>query len=107
MSAPPSRPPRPRAKPVFRPNFLLVVLWLGFFYVLFAMAFALPELLRAFRELPPGPAELTPEELEQARNVAREAMAQGRRVWVALLSALLAVAAGIWLRWLPGFRAPR
>jgi hypothetical protein len=97
--APPRRPPRP----VFRPRFTLSLLYLAFFFFLFGMIFALPDLLQGARELGPGPEELTPEEIAQARNTAREAL-RGGRLFLALALAVVATGLGSYARLLPGLR---
>ena len=82
----PVAPPRRSSRPVFRPRFTLTLLYLAFFFLLFGMLFALPDLLEGARALGPGPEELTPEELEVARDTAREAL-RGGRLMVALVHA--------------------
>ncbi len=88
---------------VFRPRFTLIVLYLVGFTVVFALGFALPDLLAAARSLPPGDAKLSPEELEHARELTRQALAGGR-VWLAFLAAALATGFGAFTRRLPGMR---
>jgi hypothetical protein len=95
--------PRHRTQP-FRPRFTLMLLYLALFYVVFALLIALPYLLAAVQTLPPGGAELTPEELELARDTARRAFA-GKAHWAALAS-VLATGAGAWYGKLPGLRPP-
>ena len=96
--------PSPRSrKPVFRPRFTLTLLYLAFFFLLFAMLFALPGLLEGARNLGPGPEELTPEELARARDTTREAL-QGGRLLVALALAVIATGLGGFARVLPGLR---
>ncbi len=104
MDRPPPRTRRPRA--TFRPNFLLLVAYLGAFTALFGLLFALTDLVEGARALPPGPDELTQAELDAAREVAREALSGGRIV-LAFVAAGAAVAAGVFTRTLPGFRNPR
>jgi hypothetical protein len=96
---PPSRSPRP----VFRPRFTLSILYLVFFFFVFGLIFALPDLLEGARELGPGPDELTPQELEKARDTAREAL-RGGRLLAALGLAVVATALGSYARLLPGLR---
>jgi hypothetical protein len=98
--APPSHPPRA----VFRPRFTLTLLYLAFFFFLFGILLALPDLLEGARALGPGPEELTPEELEMARDTAREAL-RGGRLMVALGLAVIATGLGSYARVLPGLRA--
>ena len=61
--------------------------------LLFGLVFALPDLLAAFRALPPGEGELTPAELERARETARDA-----------LSGRVPLGLGVWRGLLPGLR---
>ena len=96
-------PPRRTRQPVFRPRFTLTLLYLAFFFFLFGMIFALPDLLEAARDLGPGPEELTPEELARARETARNAL-QGGRLMVALALAVIATGLGAYARVLPGLR---
>ena len=99
-----SSDPSPRSnRPVFRPRFTLSLLYLAFFFLLFGMLFALPDLLEGARALGPGPEELTPEELEQARDTAREAL-RGGRLMVALGLAVIVTGLGSYARVLPGLR---
>ncbi len=97
MGAPPGRP-----RATFRPRFTLMLLYLFGFFMLFALLFALPDLLAGVQELPPGGDELTPEELDRAREIARGAL-RGR-VPLALGAAVVATGLGIWTRALPGLR---
>jgi hypothetical protein len=80
-----------------------MLLYLAFFFLLFGMLFALPDLLAGARQLGPGPEELTPEELAQARDAARGALAGGRLL-VALGLAVIATGLGGFARVLPGLR---
>jgi hypothetical protein len=96
-----SPPPLRRSGPAFRPRFTLMLVYLLGFFLLFGLLFALPDLIAAARELPPG-GELTPEELEQARDVARSSL-RGR-IPVVFACAFLATALGAWRRLLPGLR---
>ena len=96
-------PSRRGAQPVFRPRFTLTILYLAFFFFLFGLLFALPELVQEARDLGPGPDELTPEELGRARDTAREAL-RGGRLFVALGLAVVAPGLGSYARLLPGLR---
>jgi len=99
-----SEAPSPRSRqPVFRPRFTLTLLYLAFFFLLFGMVFALPDLLEGARNLGPGPEELSPEELARARDTAREAL-RGGRLLVALALAVIATGLGSYARILPGLR---
>jgi len=80
-----------------------MLLYLAFFFLLFGMLFALPNLLEGARNLGPGPEELTPEELARARDTAREALAGGRLL-VALALAAIVTGLGGYARVLPGLR---
>jgi hypothetical protein len=80
-----------------------MLLYLFFFFFLFGLLLALPDLLEGARQLGPGPEELTPEELAQAREIAREALAGGRLL-VALGLAVIATGLGGFARVLPGLR---
>lgn len=99
----PEAPSRPSRRPVFRPRFTLTLLYLAFFFFLFAMVFALPDLLEGARSLGPGPEDLTPEELARARETTREAL-RGGRLLVALALAVIATGLGSYARVLPGLR---
>ncbi|HEY8494309.1 MAG TPA: hypothetical protein VIN04_10475 [Myxococcota bacterium] len=101
---PPVRRPRPPA-PSFRPEFTLLLLYFFGLFLLFALVLALPALLDALRELPPGEGPLTEAERQIAADVAREAL-RGR-VPYAAIAALLVLALGVWTRSLPGLRGPR
>jgi hypothetical protein len=94
--------PRRRAEP-FRPRGTLVLLWFAGFFLLFALLAILPQMLAAARELPEGPARLTPEELELARETGRRAALRGKLLLAFALS--LATTAGLaFLGRLPGLR---
>jgi len=101
VSAPPTRPRRTQTS--FRPNFLLIVFYVGAFTLLFGLLIALPDLVEGARSLGPGPDELTPEELARAEEISRQALGGGR-ILLAFVAAGAAVAAGIWTKRLPGFR---
>lgn len=107
MASPPPlpRPPRPARPPGFSPRFTLSLFYVFALVVAWGLAFALPDLLAAARALPPGPEELTPEELAKAREVARSALA-GKVLYV-LAAALASFGLLVWRGWLPGVRDPR
>jgi len=84
---------------------MLVVLYLAAFTLLFGLAFALPELVAGARALPPSPQELSPDELERAKRITRDALAGGR-LMAAFLCSAACVGAGVWFRALPGLRRP-
>jgi hypothetical protein len=73
------------------------------FFLLYAMLFALPDLVAGARELGPGPEELTPDEMARAREIARQAMGGGK-VLIALVASLATVGFGVWRNVLPGVR---
>lgn len=79
-----------------------MLLYFAGLVVLFGLAFALPDLLAAFRALPPGQGELTPAELARAREAARASLAG--RVPLVVGCALVTLALGVWRGVLPGLR---
>jgi hypothetical protein len=91
-----------RQRAQFRPNFMLVLLYLVAGTIAFALAFALPELIGGARELGPASSALNDAELARARDIARDAV-RGR-LWIAFVAAAIAVGAGVWARVLPGLR---
>ena len=93
----------PRRAAPFRPRFTLVLLYVAGFFLLYAMLFALPDLIAGARALGPGPEELTPEEMARAHEIARQALAGGK-VLIALVASLATVGLGIWRDVLPGVR---
>lgn len=101
----PLPPRRPGSEATFRPRFTLLLLYLALFFVGFALLLALPDLLEAYRSLPPGEGPLTPEELEVARRAAHEAL-RGR-LGFALLAAVATTGLGAWRGVLPGLRGER
>jgi len=94
--------PRPPRGPAFSPRFTLLLFYFAAFVVGFGLLFALPSLLEAYRALPPGSGELTPEELARAREVARAALAG--RVPLVVGCALVALGLAFWRGVLPGAR---
>ncbi|MBW2244133.1 MAG: hypothetical protein JRH01_19290 [Deltaproteobacteria bacterium] len=101
--ASPQVPLRPR-RPAFRASFTLTLLYLFGFFILFALLLALPDLFQAVQQLPPGPEELTAEELELARQVARRALAGGR-IFLAIGSAVVTLGLLAYLQVLPGLKS--
>jgi hypothetical protein len=93
----------PSRAPVFRPRFTVVLLYVAVFFLIYAMLFALPDLLAGARALGPGPDELTAEELARAQETARRALTGGK-VLIALVASLSTVGLGIWRGALPGVR---
>jgi hypothetical protein len=93
----------PSRAPPFRPRFTLVLFYVAGFFLLYAMLFALPDLLAGARALGPGPEELTPDEMARAREIARRAMGGGKLL-IALVASLATVGFGVWRGALPGVR---
>ncbi len=79
-----------------------MLFYFALFVVLYGLLFALPDLLAAARELPPGPAELTPEERARAEEVARRALS-GRVPWI-VAAAVATLGLAVWRGALPGLR---
>jgi hypothetical protein len=79
-----------------------LIVYLGLFFVAFCFLAALPDLFEAARSLPPGPQELTPEEVTQAERIARESL-RGK-IPFALLAAVVATGIAAHQGWLPGLR---
>jgi hypothetical protein len=71
-------------------------------FAFFSLLLALPALLEALRELPPGQGPLTVEERAIAAEATREAL-RGR-VPFAGLAALVVLAVGLYARVLPGLK---
>lgn len=93
--------PRRRSTP-FRPTFTLLLAWFALFFFAFALLLLLPDLVAAFRALPPGSGPLSPEELDRAKDVARQGL-QDELGWIFGLAAV--VTAGLaWSGRLPGVR---
>ncbi|MGH7288330.1 MAG: hypothetical protein ACREI8_09970 [Myxococcota bacterium] len=99
----PPEPRLPRRSTVFKPRFTIVLLYVAGFFLLYAMLFALPDLVAGARELGPGPEELTSEEMARAQQIASNALAGGK-VLIALVASLATVGIGIWRDVLPGVR---
>jgi hypothetical protein len=97
---PPELPPR-RPRTTFRPSFTLMLLYLAGFFVLFSLLFALPDLIEGAQQLPPGPDELTDEELAQAREISRQALSGGK-IFAAIAASVIAVGLGAFRGVLPG-----
>lgn len=96
--------PRRRSTP-FRPSFTLLILYFGIIFSACCLLLALPDLLQGARALPPGSGELTPQELEEAKRITREAL-RGR-LHLAFVAALLVTALAAYRQWLPGLRPRR
>lgn len=101
QATPPPVPPYRRRRVLFRPSFTLMLLYVVGFFLLFSLILALPDLLEGVGQLPPGPEELTEEELAQAREITRQALSGGK-VFAALAVAVIAVGLGAWREVLPG-----
>jgi hypothetical protein len=80
----------------------LLLCYFGLLVVFYGLLFALPDLIAAARALPPGPAELTPEERAQASEIARSAL-RGRVPWIAA-AAFATLGLALWRGVLPGLR---
>jgi hypothetical protein len=85
----------------FRPRFTLTIVYLIVFFLFYALAFALPDLIAGAGELGPGPGELTEEEKARAAEIARNALGGGR-ILIAVVASVLTVGFGAWRRRLPG-----
>lgn len=97
-SSAPSRPPR-KSPPVFRPRFLLSLLYLAAFFLVFSLLLIAPELLEVLNTIPTGP-----EQERLAEEVARDAI--GPRLPIAIGLSLLALGVGGYYQRLPGLRSP-
>ncbi len=93
-------PPPHSPRPVFRPRFTLLILYLIGFTTLFALLFALPDLLHAAREAAAGQGELSEAELRRGREITRQAL-RGRMPWI-FGAAFVLTALGAYSRRLPG-----
>jgi hypothetical protein len=93
----------PRRTTPFRPRFTLTLLYLAGFYLLYALLFALPDLVAGYQALGPGPETLTSEELARAEEITRGALSPVKEL-IALGAALLTVVVGARTRLLPGMR---
>jgi hypothetical protein len=100
-SSPPPYPRRP-PRPGFSPRYTLLLLYFFVLVVLFGLLFALPALVDAYSQLPPGEGELTPEELAKASEAARAALTG--RVWWTVGASALTLGALMWRNALPGLR---
>jgi hypothetical protein len=100
--ASPQVPLRPR-RPAFRASFSLTLVYLFGLFILFALLLALPDLLQAVQQLPPGPEELSEEELELAKQVARRALGGGR-LFLAVGCAVVTLGLAAYLQVLPGLK---
>ena len=100
-----SPPPYPRRRPPrvpFSPRYTLLLLYFFVLVVLFGFLFALPALVDAYQQLPPGEGELTPEELAKASEAARAALSG--RVWWTVGAAVLTLSVALWRNALPGLK---
>ena len=102
VATPPRPPPRrPRSAAVaFRPSFTLVALYFFGFFVFFCLLLAMPALLEGLRALPAGDGPISDEERALAAEITKGAL-RGKLPY-ALLATVVALAAGIWTRALPG-----
>jgi len=85
---------------VFRPRFMLTILYFGGFFLLYCAGLAAPVLLEVWRSLPPGPAQ-------EAASFDAVRASLGPRIPIALAAALATTALGIVARVLPGLRSGR
>jgi ABC-type Fe3+ transport system permease subunit len=99
-----SPPPYPRrsSRPAFSPRYTLLLLYFFVLVMLFCLLFALPALVEAYRSLPPGTGELTPDELATASEAARTALSG--RVYYAVAGAAVTLGIGLWSNAVPGLR---
>ena len=94
--------PEPYYRPVrsaFRPRFTLSLLYLFGFFFLFALLLVIPELIGAYRNLPPGTGD---EQLDIAREIAKETILP--RLWLAIAASVFATTLGVHYDVLPGLR---
>ncbi len=99
MSDPrPPSPPRRKPAPVFRPRFLLSLMYLAAFFVFYCFVLMAPELFEVLQSVPTGP-----EQERLAEQVARETLAPRLPVAIALSLATVGLAA--YYQRLPGLRA--
>ncbi len=94
--------PKPYYRPVraaFQPRFTLSLFYLVGFFFLFALLLVVPELIGAYRNLPPGSEE---EQLAVAQNIASEAIRP--RLWFAIAASVFTTAVGSHYNVLPGLR---
>jgi hypothetical protein len=78
-----------------------MLLYVVGFFVLFSLILALPDLVEGVRQLPPGPGELSDEELAQASEITKQALSGGK-VFAALAASVIAVGLGAYREVLPG-----
>jgi hypothetical protein len=81
----------------FEPRFTLVIVYFFVFIVAWGVILAAPEMMEAWRELPPDA-----DPAEAGRQVVRDAL-RGR-MFTAGLAALISLGALIWLDVMPGLR---
>ena len=104
MAFPPSYPRRP-ARASFSPRFTLLLFYFAALVLVFGLVFALPDLIAAFRALPPGSGELTPAELARAEETARASLAG--RVPLVIGAAFVTLGLAVWRGLFPGLRRSR
>lgn len=90
-----------RRSTTFQPRFTLALLYVAALFFAFALLFALPSLVDAFRQLSPEAQGDT----ELAAEIARQAAAP--RLPIAFGLAVIATAVGAWSGWLPGLGGGR
>jgi hypothetical protein len=101
-SPPPPLPYRRPPRATFSPRYTLLLLYFFALVVLYGLLFALPALVDAYSQLPPGQGELTPEELAKASEAARTALT-GRVPWT-IGAAALTLGFLLWRNAVPGMR---
>ena len=83
----------------FQPRFALSLFYLFGFFFLFALLLVVPELIDAYRHLPPASEE---EQLAVAREISKEIVQP--RLWLAIAASVFATAIGLHNNVLPGLR---
>jgi hypothetical protein len=90
---------RRRPEP-FRPRFTIMILYLAFFFFLFGMLLAVPDLMEVIQH-----AGTLPEaELRARSEQITQRSLGGGRIYLALAAAAVSVGLGAWQRALPGLR---
>jgi len=81
-----------------------MLLWLVFFYFLFALLLGLPALLEGVRSLPPGGESASPEDLHRAAVIMRGVLAG--KLQICMGAAVVVVGLLSWRGALPGVGRP-
>jgi hypothetical protein len=90
---------RRRPAPSFHPRATLGLLYVFFFFFLYCIVLALPDVVEAARSLPPQP---VPDEAQRSAEVWRQSL-RGK-VPFAFVAAVVTTGLGIYARVLPGVR---